>query len=139
MIYVIAQFLLLALIAWPSANLHVSVVGLLLIFIASGIALLAITANRPGNFNVRPVPKKTGELITSGIYRYVRHPMYCSLFFAGLGFVFCQFVIWKLLAWVLLLATLILKARVEEKALLNHFPDYKNYQKRSKAFIPFIW
>ena len=139
MIYVFVQFLLLALIAWPIGNLYFSPVGLLFIFIAFIIALLAIKANKPSNFNIRPEPKEAGKLITSGIYGYIRHPMYSSLFVGGLGLVFCQFSYWKIVAWVLLLLTLTLKARFEEKALAAHYPDYKNYQKNSNAFIPFFW
>ncbi|TEW49272.1 methyltransferase family protein [Psychromonas algicola] len=95
--------------------------------------------NRPGNFNVRPDPKKSGKLIVHGPYRLIRHPMYTSLFFAGLGVLFFQFSIYKLVAWLLLIVVLALKARFEEKALCLHHQDYANYQKTNKAFIPWIW
>lgn len=139
MVYVIAQFLLLACLAWPIATLHFSILGAALIVSGALVAMLALLANRPGNFNVRPIPKVTGELITTGIYHYIRHPMYCSLFFIGLGALFCQFNLWKLLAWILLVLTLALKARFEEKALVLIYPDYKGYQKSTKAFIPWVW
>jgi len=139
MVYVIAQFLLLAFLVWPIATLHFSILGSVLIVIGTLVAMLALLANQPGNFNVRPIPKVTGELITTGIYHYIRHPMYCSLFFIGLGVLFFQFNLWKLLAWVLLLLTLALKARFEERALVLIYPDYKGYQKSTNAFIPWFW
>ncbi|GLS90030.1 isoprenylcysteine carboxyl methyltransferase [Psychromonas marina] len=139
MVYVIAQFLLLACLAWPIATLHFSILGIVLIVSGTLVAMLALLANRPGNFNVRPIPKTNGELITTGIYYYVRHPMYCSLFFIGLGVVFCQFSLWKLVAWILLVVTLALKARFEERALVLIYSDYKTYQKTTKAFIPLLW
>ncbi|WP_022939783.1 methyltransferase family protein [Psychromonas hadalis] len=139
MVYVIAQFSLLAVIAWPITNLHFSIIGLLLIFIAIVVAVWTLMTNKPGNFNIRPIPKITGELITHGIYRYIRHPMYSSLFFAGLGIIFCMPIWWKLVAWLLLVVTLIFKARFEERALVKHYVGYQAYQKNNKAFIPFIW
>jgi protein-S-isoprenylcysteine O-methyltransferase Ste14 len=139
MIYVIAQFILLAFIAWPIASLKLSMLGLLLILCAMLIALSALITNRPGNFNVRPDPKLSGTLIVHGPYRYIRHPMYTSLFFGGLGILFFQFSEYKLIAWFLLIITLCLKARYEEKALSLHHPEYLCYQQRSKAFIPWIW
>lgn len=142
MIYVVAQFILLAILAWPTAELFVSaisILGVVFILLSGGIALLAVIANRPGNFNVHPTPKSGGRLITSGIYRYIRHPMYSSLFFAGIGLLFCQFSLWKLVAWVLLLFTLALKARVEERALVLLYSEYKSYQTNTYAFIPLLW
>ena len=142
MIYVFAQFLLLAIIAWPISSLHLSTFslsGIALIAIALLVAAFALLANRPGNFNVRPIPKDSGELITTGIYHYIRHPMYCSLFFGGLGILFIQFTVWKLVAWVLLIVTLALKARFEESALIERYEGYKNYQKGTKSFIPLVW
>lgn len=139
MVYVVAQFMLLIIIAWPLASLKVSMVGLCLILFALFIALAALIANRPGNFNVRPHAKKTGILIIHGPYKFIRHPMYTSLLFGGLGVIFCQFSYWKLSAWLLLIVVLALKARFEEKSLCNHYAEYRAYQKSNKAFIPWIW
>ena len=139
MIYVIAQFSLLVVLAWPIANLHFSLFGAFFILLGAVIAFLAIFSNQPGNFNVRPIPKKEGELITTGIYQYVRHPMYTSLFSGGLGVVLCQFIWWKLVAWVLLIIALFLKSQFEERALLLHYPGYYKYKQTNHAFIPYIW
>lgn len=139
MIYVVAQFLLLVVLVWPIVTLHFSFTGATLVFCSLLVAFFALISNRPGNFNVSPIPKSSGQLITTGIYRYIRHPMYCSLFFVGLAILFCQFSLWKLFAWILLLLILTLKSREEERALIVHYPDYKNYQKTSKAFIPLLW
>lgn len=139
MVYVIAQFILLIVIAWPLASLSFSVVGLCFILLSAAIAFSALITNRPGNFNVRPHPKSSGALIVHGPYQFIRHPMYSSLFFGGLGILFCQFSLWKLVAWMLLIVVLALKARFEENALCAHYPEYSAYQKTNKAFIPWIW
>ena len=139
MAYVFAQFILLAVIAWPIETLSFSLIGFLLMLASVVIALSAFTVNRPGNFNVRPDPKKSGKLIVDGPYRFIRHPMYTSLFFAGLSVLFFQFSVWKLVGWLFLIVALALKARFEEKALCLYHQGYVDYQKTNKAFIPWIW
>lgn len=139
MVYVILQFILLLVVVWPSASLTFSIVGLLLLILSAFIAVSALVVNRPGNFNVRPHPKTEGALVVNGPYRLIRHPMYSSLFFGCLGVLFFQFGFLKLVAWLLLIAVLTLKARIEEKALCEHHPDYREYQKTNKSFIPWIW
>lgn len=139
MVYVIAQFILLAAIVWPLDNLSFSLTGSLLILVSLVIALSAFMVNRPGNFNVRPDPKKSGKLIVHGPYQLIRHPMYTSLFFGGLGILFFQFSVYKFIAWLLLILALALKARFEENALCLHHKDYVDYQKTNKAFIPWVW
>jgi len=137
--YVVAQFLLLVLIVWPIDHYQFSIVGLLLIALAGAISVWTLLSNRPGNFNVRPIPKKTGKLIMYGPYKYIRHPMYSSLFFGSLGVVLCQFVFWKLAAWGLLIVVLAFKANFEERALSKHYRDYAAYKASNSAFIPWLW
>ncbi|WP_193755514.1 isoprenylcysteine carboxylmethyltransferase family protein [Psychromonas sp. psych-6C06] len=139
MIYVTVQFMLLMFIGFPVGNIHFSLLGLLLVLVAAIIAILALSANRLGNFNIRPVPKTEGKLITSGIYMYIRHPMYSSLFFAGLGIVLFQLSIYKLIAWCFLVIILIFKARVEENMLIKKYDGYQRYQEQTKRFIPYIY
>jgi len=97
MVYVIVQFILLLIIAWPLPSLTISIIGLLLIFLSLFIALSVLMANRPGNFNVRPHPKEAVHCP----YQFIRHPTYSALFFGGLGALFCQFSDWKLGTWLL--------------------------------------
>ena len=51
------------------------------VLVAASVTLAAWTLihNRPGNFNIRPAPKPQGVLVTSGPYRWIRHPMYTSV------------------------------------------------------------
>lgn len=86
-----------------------------------------------------PRPKEGGQLITTGIYARVRHPLYVSII--ALGFA------WALL-WrsgpVLALAILQLpffdaKARNEERWLRARFSQYNDYARRVKRFIPGLY
>ena len=42
------------------------------------LGLWALSSNRLGNFNIRPVPRAGGTLVQQGPYRWIRHPMYAS-------------------------------------------------------------
>ena len=46
---------------------------------AIALGLWALSAHRPGNFNIRPLPRERGHLVQHGPYRWVRHPMYSAL------------------------------------------------------------
>lgn len=105
---------------------------------AGVIGLWAVTANRPGNFNIIPVPREGAKLITRGPYRWVRHPMYTSVLLFGLA---CATRIDHLpgwLAWLALFAILWFKARLEEKYLLDVHAAYETYMVGTKRFIPWI-
>jgi protein-S-isoprenylcysteine O-methyltransferase Ste14 len=83
--------------------------------------------------------EKTTRLVTIGLYRYIRHPLYSSLLFLGWG-MFFKSPSWldaglALLCTVFLFAT----ARVEERENINFFGDeYVEYMRHSKMFIPFV-
>ena len=84
--------------------------------------------------------EKTTRLVTSGIYRYIRHPLYSSLLLLAWG------VFFKSLSWVggglAAGATifLIVTAKVEETEDLRYFGDpYRIYKQRTKMFIPFLF
>ena len=93
-----------------------------------------------GNWSTAAALKENHELIQSGPYRYVRHPIYSGLLLMVLGVAiyygraagFIAFVIFFIASW--------LRARQEEKLLTKHFPEeYPSYKARVKAFIPFVF
>ena len=83
--------------------------------------------------------EKTAHLVTVGLYRYIRHPLYSSLLFLAWGIFF------KSPGWVdaiLALARtafLVITARCEEAENLHFFgSQYRAYMRESKMFIPFL-
>jgi protein-S-isoprenylcysteine O-methyltransferase Ste14 len=84
--------------------------------------------------------EKTTALVTTGIYRYIRHPLYSSLLLLGWG------VFFKIPTWYgALMASaatgfLFATAKADERECVRFFgADYESYMKRSKRFIPFIF
>ena len=83
--------------------------------------------------------EKTSRLVTVGLYRYIRHPLYSSLLFLGWGVFFKSPSL--LDAVLTLICTLFLTAtaRVEERENITYFGDeYREYMKRTKMFIPTV-
>lgn len=82
---------------------------------------------------------KPDHLIQRGPYSYVRHPIYSGTLLMGLGF---ELVVASYLFFaVLILGTVIIYfcAKEEEKRLMDWFPEYGDYRKRVKKFVPFIF
>ncbi len=84
--------------------------------------------------------EKTTNLVTSGIYRYIRHPLYCSLLLLTWGFFF------KHPSWaggaLAAVATgfLVLTAQADEAECVKFFGTaYEEYMKKTKRFIPFLF
>jgi len=84
--------------------------------------------------------ERTTALVTVGIYKYIRHPLYASLFYGACG-VFLKDP--SLLGGVLALATsafAFATAKVEETEMLSKFgADYAAYMKRTTRFVPFVF
>jgi protein-S-isoprenylcysteine O-methyltransferase Ste14 len=79
------------------------------------------------------------ELVTSGPYAYVRHPIYTGLILAMIGSALTESLLWLLL-FVLYFAYFLFSARTEEKMMLAQFPDaYPAYRRRTKMLIPFVF
>lgn len=84
--------------------------------------------------------EKTTELVTSGIFSYIRHPMYSSLLFLTWGIWFKQPGL--ITALIALLSTVLLwfTAKRDEQECLNYFGEsYREYITRTKRLVPFIF
>jgi len=135
---VFLQFGIIGLMLLFSKGVLSSLLGLTIFFIGLLIGIFALLRNRLGNFNIQPKMKENAKLITTGIYAYVRHPMYLSVILMMLAVVVSSFTILEVLLWLVLVGVLLLKAKKEEAIWSQESEAYVAYKKRTKLFIPFV-
>ena len=105
-------------------------------------ALLLRRARKPGVVRVDEKLfkfERTTELVTSGIFKYIRHPLYSSLVLLTWGIYFKNPTV--IMTFVALLSSILLwfTATGDEKECIEYFGDrYRDYMKMTKRFIPFI-
>ena len=129
----------LLLTCWPPAEGAPLPAALVLLLAAAVVGIAALAANRPGNFNIQPELKPGAQLVTSGIYRWIRHPMYSAVLLAMLATVLTDPRPWRIALWMALLAVLLAKAQREERYLLQRFAQYADYRARTWRLLPWVW
>lgn len=85
----------------------------------------------------RPVPD--GQLVMSGAYRFVRHPIYFGVLVAALGLALVTANPYRLALTALLFVFFDRKAKREEQWLLEKYPDYDAYRARVRKLIPWVY
>lgn len=138
---VVIQFVLITLlIAIPSGTLYAVGAGLIItsmVLVGAGIVVGMIAgAKLGGTLTPSPIPKTTGELKTSGLYRIVRHPIYTALLLVGLGLAIRGASVWHVIVLLALVVLLQVKARAEEAMLLEKYQGYASYAARVGRFVP---
>ncbi len=83
--------------------------------------------------------ENTSLLVRSGIYGYIRHPLYLSLLLLGTGIMFKDLEPVQLGLGFINLLSIWFTAKIEESEMISKFGDqYRDYIKETKMFIPFI-
>ena len=84
--------------------------------------------------------EKTTNLVTSGIYHYIRHPMYASLLFLAWG-AFLKDITWYSVCLVIASTfSLVTTARKDERECVHYFGSaYEEYMTRTKMFVPLLF
>ncbi|MHB8816381.1 MAG: methyltransferase family protein [Steroidobacteraceae bacterium] len=112
--------------------------GVGLMAVGIGFAFWA-RAHLGRNWGIPMSLREGHELVTSGPYAHVRHPIYTGLMLATIGTALAMGLL-GLVFFALAFAYFLVSARAEEKMMLAQFPDtYPAYRRRTKMLIPFVF
>ena len=132
------QFGLIGLIVLFSRGFFSNFIALTIFIIGGLFGIWALSYNRLGNFNIQPKMRDNAKLITTGIYGYIRHPMYLSVIVMMLAFIFATPSQIEIVLFILLIIVLVLKAKKEEEIWLKESKEYTKYKEQTKLFIPYV-
>jgi protein-S-isoprenylcysteine O-methyltransferase Ste14 len=83
--------------------------------------------------------KAEGALVTNGPYRFVRHPLYTAQILLTFGWSLALGG-WLTAVYAIALSVVLnFKSLKEERRLLQRFPEYRDYQSRTRKFVPLIY
>jgi len=116
-----------------------SLIGLVL-FIFGLMIMIIGQATLRGNYSGTVVIRVDHQLITYGIYRFTRHPMYLGLIMVVTGLPVYATSLYGFITVLFLIPIILNRIRLEEKLLAEEFQDeYQQYKETTKKLIPFIY
>ena len=115
------------------------IVGLALFIIGLTIMIVG-QATLWRNYSGTVVIREDHQLITHGIYRFTRNPIYLGAIMVFTGFPLYAASIYGFLTSLLLIPIILNRIRLEEELLAEEFQDaYQKYKESTKKLIPFIY
>jgi protein-S-isoprenylcysteine O-methyltransferase Ste14 len=108
------------------------------VIVVLGLAWALVGASTLGSWYAFARRRASARFQRRGVYRYVRHPIYTGLMAVALAFVVAGPTLLGGIAYLVVVATTNARAGVEERMLTEKSPEYAEYRKRTKRFIPFV-
>jgi len=148
--YLVPMFIVIALVMWQDWPGWLGVqlfdggwteYWIAVAILLSGLSLAIRARNMLGdNWSGRVSVKSGHELIRSGPYRCLRHPIYTGALLGLLGTALASGKLSGFLAVLLASGTLLYKLRIEERCMLARFGDsYRQYRRVSWSLVPFLY
>jgi protein-S-isoprenylcysteine O-methyltransferase Ste14 len=130
-------------LVWQPENLSLlsvpNIVGLALFVVGLTTALVAVFTLRL-SYSSTLVIKEDHQLVTHGIYRFTRHPVYLGVIIAIMGVPVYASSLYGLLTMSALIPIILNRIRMEERLLTEEYGDaYRTYQETTSKLIPFIY
>lgn len=141
LLFVLIQFLIFIIYTLDFKSMKIVVPEVLfwfgvLIFILGTILIVVAVLQLNINLSAFPSPLADSKLIETGVFKYIRHPIYAGLILAFFGYAIVDDSGYKLLISVGLLIWFYIKSVYEETLLIEKFPEYVEYKKRAGRFFP---
>lgn len=109
-----------------------------LLALAIGLFVLSILQLNT-NLSPFPSPKTQSELITSGIFKFIRHPIYSSLIIGLVSWSLYQHSTYQLGISIILIVLFYFKSDYEERLLMQKFENYHSYKQKTGRFFPKLY
>ncbi|MBT8261233.1 MAG: isoprenylcysteine carboxylmethyltransferase family protein [Bacteroidia bacterium] len=108
---------------------------LILGFVAAVIITMGVI-NLNENLTPFPSPRRNSSLVSNGIYRHIRHPIYTGIIALMFTYGLYSGSMGRLVITVILIVVFYFKTELEEKLLIKRFPEYRDYRKVAGRFFP---
>jgi protein-S-isoprenylcysteine O-methyltransferase Ste14 len=83
--------------------------------------------------------ENTTKLVTKGLYKYIRHPMYAALLFLAWGIFLKDINIVSIIIIIIVTIAVFITCKIEEGEMIRKFGDeYKEYMQKTRLWIPLI-
>lgn len=141
-VLVLCQLVGIGVVIWAAYAMRssaVSLVAISTILCGGALAVATLLHNRLGNFSIHPEPRKHALLITTGPYKWIRHPMYLSVILGLFGIAWFAGHVLGWIGFALATMAMIGKTFLEEKYLSVKFPTYQAYKSQTKRLIPYLF
>ncbi|WP_299183856.1 isoprenylcysteine carboxylmethyltransferase family protein [uncultured Aquimarina sp.] len=109
-------------------GLFILIMGILIVLVS------LVQLNK--NLSPFPTPKLNSKLIKTGLYKFMRHPIYTGILGIAFGYGFYIGSIFKLMIATFIFVLFYFKSKYEEKKLLGFFSEYEAYKKTTGRFLP---
>ena len=140
---VLGQFILLgALILYPRSEISYGALGFLVssitaVLYLAGFVILGLSFLALGkSLTAHPIPAKQGVLVTDGLYKFARHPIYTGVLALGAAMTLSGGLFPHILFFIALVLLLNYKAGFEEQLLRARYEGYASYAAKTGRFLP---
>jgi protein-S-isoprenylcysteine O-methyltransferase Ste14 len=125
---------------WSSVPLSMQLLGACLLILMMVIVVYTLRENRFAAPVVRVQTERGHRVVSTGPYAIVRHPMYASMLFYGLGVPLLLGALSGLIVSCLLIVLIGVRAVLEERTLAAELPGYADYAARVRyRLVPLVW
>ncbi|MEP6946638.1 MAG: methyltransferase [Acidobacteriota bacterium] len=105
--------------------------------LAVALSIWARRSFQGGQFSIHAEPSE-GPLLSSGPYRFIRHPMYAAALLLIWTSILGHLSLVTVVIGLIITAVIGVRLMTEDQLLLSRFPEYAEYSRTTKRIIPFI-
>lgn len=106
----------------------------------AAVALMAWARLTFGHRSLQAAANPTvGGLVTTGPYRYIRHPIYTAACLFGWSGILAHCSLINVLLGTLLIAGAVARMLCEERLIIEAYPEYRDYIRATKRMVPYIF